>query len=164
MMVTCNEKNIMKSSSRYYTPMYKDINNHHERRVTLTRVWCISSCNRACWLVWLPYYQYYYYCHHHHHHYHHRHHHHHCYFCHYCHYSDIRMGAAASQITSLTIVHWTVYSDADQTKHQSSASLAFVWGIHRGPVNSSHKWPVTRKMFPFDDVIMFHHNHGIFVF
>ena len=39
-------------------------------------------------------------------------------------------------------------------KHQSSASLAFVRGIHRGPVNSPHKWPVTRKMFPFDDVIM----------
>ena len=46
------------------------------------------------------------------------------------------------------------YSDADQRKHQSSASLAFVWGIHRGSVNSPHKWPVTRKMFPFDDVIM----------
>ena len=60
----------------------------------------------------------------------------------------------ASQITSLTIVYSTVYSDADQRKHQSSASLAFVRGIHRGPVNSPHKWPVTRKMFPFDDVIM----------
>ena len=46
------------------------------------------------------------------------------------------------------------YSDADQRKHQSSASLAFVRGIHRGPVNSTHKWPVTRKKFPFDDVIM----------
>ena len=44
--------------------------------------------------------------------------------------------------------------DADQRKHQSSASLAFVPGIHRWPVNSPHKWPVTRKMFPFDDVIM----------
>ena len=64
------------------------------------------------------------------------------------------MGAMASQITSLTIVYSTVYSGADQSKHQSSASLAFVWGIHRGPVNSPHKWPVTRKMFPFDDVIM----------
>ena len=64
------------------------------------------------------------------------------------------MGAIASQITSLTIVYSTVYSGADQSKHQSSASLAFVWGIHRGPVNSPHKWPVTRKMFPFDDVIM----------
>ena len=65
------------------------------------------------------------------------------------------MEAIASQITSLTIVYSIVYSDADQRKYQSSASLAFVWGIHRGPVNSPHKWPVTRKMFPFDDVIMF---------
>ena len=64
------------------------------------------------------------------------------------------MGAMASQITSLTIVYSTVYSDADQRKHQSSASLAFVRGIHRGPVNSPHKWPVMRKMFPFHDVIM----------
>ena len=71
------------------------------------------------------------------------------------HYSGVIMGAIASQITSLTIVHSTVYSDADQRKHQSSASLAFVWGIHRGPVNFPHKWPVTRKMFPFDDVIMY---------
>ena len=44
--------------------------------------------------------------------------------------------------------------NANQRKHQSSASLAFVRGIHRSPVNSPHKWPVTRKMFPFDDVIM----------
>ena len=70
------------------------------------------------------------------------------------HYDDVIMGAIASLITSLTIVYSTVYSDADQRKHQSSASLAFVWGIHRGPVNSPHKWPVTRKMFSFDDVIM----------
>ena len=64
------------------------------------------------------------------------------------------MGAIASQITSLTTAYSTVYSDADQRKHQSSASLAFVRGIHRGPMNSPHKWPVTRKMFPFDDVIV----------
>ena len=70
------------------------------------------------------------------------------------HYGDVIMSAIASQITSLTIVYSTVNSDADQRKHQSSASLAFVWGIHRGPVNSPHKWPVTQKMFPFDDVIM----------
>ena len=70
------------------------------------------------------------------------------------HYNDVIMGAIASQITSPTIVYSFVYSDADQRKHQSSASLAFVRGIHRGPVNSPHKWPVTRKMFPFDDVIM----------
>ena len=64
------------------------------------------------------------------------------------------MGAIASQITSPTIVYSTFYSGADQRKHQSSASLAFVRGFHRWPVNSPHKWPVTRKMFPFDDVIM----------
>ena len=70
------------------------------------------------------------------------------------HYGDVMMGTMASQITSLTIVYATVYSGADLRKHQSSASLAFVSGIHRGPVNSPHKWSVTRKMFPFDDVIM----------
>ena len=70
------------------------------------------------------------------------------------HYGDVIMGTVASEITSLTIVYSTVWSDADQRKHQSSALLAFVRGIHRGPVNSPHKWPVTRKMFPFDDVIM----------
>ena len=70
------------------------------------------------------------------------------------HYCDVIMGKIASQITSLTIVYSAVYSGTDQRKHQSSASLAFVRGIHRGPVNSPHKWPVTRKMFPFDDVIM----------
>ena len=70
------------------------------------------------------------------------------------HYCDVIMGTMASEITSLTIVYSTVYSGADQRKHQSSASLAFVRGIHRCPVNSPHKWPVTRKMFPFDDVIM----------
>ena len=70
------------------------------------------------------------------------------------HYNDVIMGAIASQITSFTIVYSIVYSDADKRKHQSSASLAFVRGIHRGPQKSLHKWPVTRKMFPFDDVIM----------
>ena len=70
------------------------------------------------------------------------------------HYSDVIMGTMATQFTSLTILYSTVYSDADQRKHQSSASLAFVRGIHRRPLNSSHKGPVTRKMFSFDDVIM----------
>ena len=70
------------------------------------------------------------------------------------HYDDVIMGTLASQITSLTIVYSALYSGADQSNHQSSASLAFVWRIHRGPVNSPHKWPVTRKMSPFDDVIM----------
>ena len=71
-----------------------------------------------------------------------------------CHYGDVIMSTIGSQITSLAIVYSIVYSDADQRIHQSSASLAFVRGIHRGPVNCPHKWPVTRKMFPFDDVIM----------
>ena len=70
------------------------------------------------------------------------------------HYDDVIMDSIASQTTSLTIVYSTVLSGADQSKHQSSASLAFVWEIHRWPVNFPHKWPVTRKMFPFDDVIM----------
>ena len=47
------------------------------------------------------------------------------------HYIDVIMTTIASQITSLTVVYSTVYSDADQRKHQSSASLAFVRGIHR---------------------------------
>ena len=81
------------------------------------------------------------------------------------HYGDVITGAMASQITSLTIVYWTVCWGADLRQHQSSASLAFVRGIdrrpvnslrgiHRRPVNSQHKGPVTRKMFPFDDIIM----------
>ena len=64
------------------------------------------------------------------------------------HYNGVIMSAMAYQIASLTIVYTTVYSGADQRKHQSSASLAFVWGIHRWPVNSPHKGPETRKMSP----------------
>ena len=70
------------------------------------------------------------------------------------HYDDVIMTMLASQITSLMVVYSIVYSGVDQSKHQSSASLAFVQEIHRGPVNFPHKWPVTRIMFPFDDVIM----------
>ena len=69
------------------------------------------------------------------------------------HYDDVTMSRMASQITSLTIVYSTVYPGVDQRKHQSPASLPFVRGIHRRPVNSPHKCPVTRKLFPFDDVI-----------
>ena len=66
------------------------------------------------------------------------------------------MSAMASRTTSLTIVYSTVYTGAYQRKHQSSTSLAFVRGIHRWPVNSPHKGPVTRKMISFNDVIMRH--------
>ena len=64
------------------------------------------------------------------------------------------MSATASQFTTLTIVDSTIYLGTDQSKHQSSALLAFVRGIHWWPVNSLHKGPVMRKMFPFDGVIM----------
>ena len=56
------------------------------------------------------------------------------------HYDDVIMGAMASQITSLTIIYSIVYSDADQRKHQSSASLAFVWGIHRWIPRTNGQW------------------------
>ena len=64
------------------------------------------------------------------------------------------MNSLASQVTSLTLVYSTVYSGANQRKHRSSASLAFVLGNYPWPVNSPHKGPVTRKMFRFDDFIM----------
>ena len=68
------------------------------------------------------------------------------------------MSTMASQIISLTIVYSTVYSGADQRKHQNSPLLTFVRGIHRSPVNSPLKGSVARRMFPFDDVIMFNVN------
>ena len=51
--------------------------------------------------------------------------------CMHLHYIDVVMTTMASQITSLAVVYSSVYLDTDQRKHQSSASLAFVWGIHR---------------------------------
>ena len=64
------------------------------------------------------------------------------------------MRAMAYQITSLMILYSTIYSDEDQRKLQSSASLAFVLEIHQWQMNSPHKWPVMQKMFPVDDVTM----------
>ena len=58
------------------------------------------------------------------------------------------MGTIASQITHLTTVYSTVYSGTNQRKYQISGSLAFVRGIHRWAVNSSHKVSVRRKMLP----------------
>ena len=69
------------------------------------------------------------------------------------HYNDVIMNAM-SPASRLFIQPFV--QGADQRKHQSSSSLAFVRGIHQWPVNFPHKGPVTRKMFPFDDVIMFH--------
>ena len=69
------------------------------------------------------------------------------------HYSDVIMSAIVYQITGVSIVYSTVCSSADERKHQSSASLSFVTGNHQLPVDSLHKGPVTRQMFPLDDVI-----------
>ena len=69
-------------------------------------------------------------------------------------YSDVIMSAMASQIAGLSIICFTVCSGTDQRKHQKSASLTFVRGIHRWPEHCPNKGPRTRKMFPFDDVIM----------
>ena len=70
------------------------------------------------------------------------------------HYSDVIMTTLASQITSLTVVYSIVYSDAYQRKHQSSASLAFVWGIHRD------RWlPRTRGSYAENISIWWRH-HG----
>ena len=73
------------------------------------------------------------------------------------HHSDVRMSLMVSQITGVPIVCSTVCSGANQRRHQSSVSLAFVRGIHRRPVNSPHKGLVMRNVFPFDDVIMSTH-------
>ena len=64
------------------------------------------------------------------------------------------MNTMSSEITGVSIVYSIVCSGVDQRKHQSSALVAYVRGIHWWPVNSTHKGPVTRKMFPFADVIM----------
>ena len=68
------------------------------------------------------------------------------------------MGAIASQITSLTIVYSTIYSDADQRKTSklrvTGLCAANSTAIQRGPMNSPRKWPVTQEIFPFDDVII----------
>ena len=70
------------------------------------------------------------------------------------HYNDVIMGAVSSQITGVSIVCSIVCLGADQRKYQISASLVFVRGFQRWPRDSLHKGRITRKVFPFDDVIM----------
>ena len=72
---------------------------------------------------------------------------------HWLHYNDVIMSSMASQITGVSIGCSNICSGGDQRKHQSSASMAFVRGIHLWPRNSSTKGSVTRKMFPFDDIM-----------
>ena len=73
-------------------------------------------------------------------------------FCMY--YSDVIMSAIASQIIDVSIVCSTVCSGADQRKHQSSVSLAFVRGIHRWPGDPPHERSITQEMFLCDDALM----------
>ena len=68
--------------------------------------------------------------------------------------SYVIMSAMVSQIIDVLMVCSIVCSGADQRKNPSSASLAFVTRIHRWPVNSPHKGTASRKMLPFDEVIM----------
>ena len=84
---------------------------------------------------------------------------------HFCnHYSDAIMSAMACQMTGISIVYWNVSSGADQRKHQSSASLAFMRGIHRWQLNSPYKGAATRKMFSLDDVIIILRNSYLLKF
>ena len=82
--------------------------------------------------------------------------------------NDVIMSAMVSHITGVSMVFSIACSGADQRKHQSSAPLAFVRGIYQWPINSPHKGPVTRKMFPIDDVIMttirFHQTHASYMY
>ena len=71
------------------------------------------------------------------------------------HYTDVIMSMIASQITSLAVVYSMVYSGADQRKTSKLRVTGLCAGNSPGPVKSPHKGPVTRKMFPFDDVIMY---------
>ena len=71
-------------------------------------------------------------------------------------YSDIIMNVTPSHIIGVSIICSAVCSGADQRKYQSSASLAFVRGIHWSPVDSPRKGPLARKMLPFDDVPMYY--------
>ena len=73
------------------------------------------------------------------------------------HYNDVIMSARASQITSLTNVYSTVSSGADQRKHQSSASLAFVRRIHRWPVN--HNWLLFSGIFIYIWFLKYQENY-----
>ena len=73
---------------------------------------------------------------------------------HLSHDSDVLMGAKASRITSLTFFTQAFIQAQINENIKSLRNWPFVRGIHRWPVNFQHKWSVTRKTLPFDDVIM----------
>ena len=81
-----------------------------------------------------------------------------------CNNIDVIMTTMASQITSFTVVYSTVYSDADKKKTSKLRVTGLCAGNSPGPVNSPHKGAVTRKMFPYDDVIMWQINAIAFHF
>ena len=67
--------------------------------------------------------------------------------------ASVEVWECINNFTGNSTVYPTVCLGAHK-KHKSSASLAIVRGINRWPVDSPYNGPVTRKMFPFDDVIM----------
>ena len=76
-------------------------------------------------------------------------------YAHYCHYGCVIMSAMASQITGISIVYTTVCLFRRRSKETPKLPVTgLCGGMHRWPVNSSHQRPVTRKIFPFDDVII----------
>ena len=70
------------------------------------------------------------------------------------HYSDVIISAMSSEIIGVSMLYPPACSAPDQRMYQSSASFAFVRVIHRCPVDSPHKGPITRKIIPLHDVIM----------
>ena len=80
------------------------------------------------------------------------------------HYNDVIMGTMASQITSITIVYWTVYSGAENIKTSKNIKALRHWPLC-GEITGDRKGQVTRKMFSFDDVIMIRGNlTGMLIF
>ena len=69
------------------------------------------------------------------------------------HYSDVIKGAMTSHHPHDCLLN-RLFRRRTTNTPKLYTSLAFVRGIHRWPVNSPHKWPVTRNIFPFDDVII----------
>ena len=72
------------------------------------------------------------------------------------HNNDVIMSAMASKITSLRTFTQPFIQAQNKKKYQSSASLAFVRGIHRSPVNSPHKRPVTGELILYCTDLLLH--------
>ena len=76
-----------------------------------------------------------------------------------CHHNGVIMGAIESQIISLTIAYSIIFFRRRSKKTSKLRVTGLCAGNSPGTVNSPHKWPVTRKMFPFDDVIVSQTKH-----